>query len=364
MRRPLTHEPAIKTRARALVIAISVLMIAPAAVDPAFAQTEQTKAPGAYATRADVSEFIAEMVADHDFDARELRRLFAQVRYQPRVVVAMSRPVVAPPKWYEYAPQFLNSARIDAGIAFWREHEAVLRRAQDEFGVPAEIIVAIIGVETFYGRNSGSYRTIDVLATLAFDYPRRAAFFRSELKHFLLLAREQGVSPLDVKGSYAGALGLPQFMPGSVRNYAVDYDADGSIDLAGDVDDAIGSVANFLARHDWRRGQPVIAPALIELDRKDDVLGMLDGGLAERRSLAAWERDGVSGFELAADLAPDPAGLLMLEETGGPSYWLVFSNWYVLTRYNRSRLYATAVWQLAQAIKAAMNPAAEDAPAR
>lgn len=348
--------------ARAMAIAIFFCIMAVAANAAARAQEEPAKeAPGAYSTRDDVREFIAEMVADHAFDARELRRLFAQARYQPRVVAAMSRPVLAPPKWYEYAPQFLGSSRVDAGVAFWRAHEAALRRAQDDFGVPTEIVVAIIGVETFYGRNTGSYRTLDALVTLAFDYPRRAAFFRSELKQFLLLAREQGVSPLDVKGSYAGALGLPQFMPGSVRNFAVDYDADGSIDLAGDVDDAIGSVANFLARHDWHTGEPVIAPALIDPERKNEVLAMVDGGLSERRALTTWENDGVTGFELAADAASDSAGLLMLEEQGGPSYWLVLNNWYVLTRYNRSRLYATAVWQLAQAIRGAVE---RNAPAR
>lgn len=309
-------------------------------------------------------EFIDEMAGDHDFDARYLRRMFAKARYQPKVVAAMSRPVLAPPKWFEYAPQFLNAARIDGGVAFLREHQAVLQRAEGEFGVPAEIIVAIIGVETFYGRNTGSYRVIDALTTLAFDYPRRASFFRGELKHFLLLCREQGVSPLEVKGSYAGALGLPQFMPGSLRNYAVDYDADGTIDLARDTDDAIGSVANFLARHDWQSGQPVITPALIEIDAKDAALDRIDGGMSERRSLDAWAREGVSGFDLPAGLAPDPVGLLMLEEAGGPSYWLVFNNWYVLTRYNRSRLYATAVWELAQAIRMVSTPPSLDGAAR
>ena len=336
------------------VCAFALLAIAPSLARSAEIQTGEIKpVPGGYAARADVRELIAEMASDHAFDESELRRLFAKVRYQPKVVAAMSRPVLAPPKWFEYAPQFLSAARIDGGVAFLREHEAVLQRAEREFGVPAEIIVAIIGVETLYGRNTGSYRVIDALTTLAFDYPRRASFFRGELKHFLLLCREQGITPLDVKGSYAGALGLPQFMPGSLRNYAVDYDADGTIDLAKDPDDAIGSVANFLARHDWQPGQPVIAPAVIELDTRDAVLGRIDGGMSERRSLDAWALDGVSGFDLPVGLTPDPIGLLMLEEAGGASYWLVFNNWYVLTRYNRSRLYATAVWELAQAIKSA-----------
>jgi membrane-bound lytic murein transglycosylase B len=287
------------------------------------------------------------------FRSAALRLVFAQARYQPKVVAAMSRPLLAPPKWHEYAPQFLSDARVEAGVAFWRENAVVLARAQEEFGVPAEVIVAIIGVETFYGRNTGSYRVFDALVTLAFDYPRRADFFAAELRQFLLLMREQGESPLLPKGSYAGALGLPQFMPGSIRAYAVDYDGDGYIDLASDTADAVGSVANFLARHGWQPGQPVMEPVRIEAETQDAILRTFEGGMAERRSIMAWVRDGVAGFAIPGDVAADPVGLLMLEETDGPSYWMVFNNWYVLTRYNRSRLYASAVWTLAQALKTA-----------
>ena len=304
-----------------------------------------------YATRAEVKAFIAELAANEGFDASALRQVFAQVRAQPRVVVAMSRPLVAPPMWFDYAPQFLSPARIDGGVAFWQANAATLARAESEFGIPAEVIVAIIGVETFYGRNTGSYRVIDALTTLAFDYPRRAQFFTAELRHFLLLAREQGVSPLLPRGSFAGAIGLPQFMPGSIRAYAIDYGGDGRIDLATDAVDAIGSVANYLARHGWQRGQPVMAAARIEGDERGVTLGTLDGGMAEQRPLAAWVNGGVTGFAIPGDLAADPVGLLMLEERAGPAYWVVFNNWYVLTRYNRSRLYASAVWQLALALR-------------
>jgi membrane-bound lytic murein transglycosylase B len=309
--------------------------------------------PASYAHRPEVSAFIDEMVADYDFDARALRRFFSKVRYQQSVVNAMSRPVLAPPKWYEYAPRFLSSARIDAGVAFWRANERTLERAQSEFGVPSEIVVAIIGVETFYGRNTGSYRVADALTTLAFDYPRRAEFFRNELKQFLLLMREQNTSPLAPKGSYAGAQGLPQFMPGSLRDYAVDYDDDGKIDLAGDVDDAIGSVANYLARHGWLADDPVMLPAEIDVDKLDQVERVLDGGISEQRSLQSWRHDGVSVSGIPEAPGADPTGVLMLEEEAEPSYWMVFNNWYVLTRYNRSRLYASAVWKLAQELKQA-----------
>jgi peptidoglycan lytic transglycosylase B len=329
----------------------ALLLVVLAAMAPRAAAVD-VPAQG-YAARPDVQTFIADLAATDGFDAATLRRLFAQVRMQPKVIAAMSRPLQAPPKWFEYSPQFLSQARVDAGVAFWRENEPALARAQAEFGVPAEVIVAIIGVETFYGRNTGSYRVIDALATLAFDYPRRADYFRGELKQFLLLAREQGVSPLMPKGSFAGAMGLPQFMPGSVRAYAVDYGGDGSIDLAGDVVDAIGSVANYLARQGWQPGQPVMQPLRLELETQDTVLHQFDGGMTERRSIAAWVRDGVVGFVIPGDLAADPVGLLLLELPAQPAYWMVFNNWYVLTRYNRSRLYASAVWQLAQAVSAA-----------
>jgi membrane-bound lytic murein transglycosylase B len=322
-----------------------------------FAATPAASAPADYTTYPEVQTFIAELVATEGFDAPALRRLFAQVRPQPKVVAAMSRPLQVPPKWYEYSPQFLSQARVEGGIAFARDNEVALVRAHAEFGVPPEVIVAIIGVETFYGRNTGSYRVIDALSTLAFDYPRRAEYFRGELKQFLLLAREQGVSPLEPKGSFAGAAGLPQFMPGSIRAYAVDYDGDGRIDLAGDAADAIGSVANYLAQHGWQRDQPVMQAVRVDPEAQDTVLRLLDSGMTERRSIAAWVRDGVAGFAIPGDVSADPVGLLMLEEPTEASYWMVFNNWYVLTRYNRSRLYASAVSQLAQAISAARTDA-------
>lgn len=337
--------------------ALRVIVFTAAIAGSASAATRAIDPPG-YEARSDVQAFVAEMVGQYGYDARALRRFFAQVRYQPSVVNAMSRPVQAPPKWYEYAPRFLSSARIDGGVAFWRGHAATLGRAQTEFGVPAEVVVAIIGVETFYGRNTGSYRVADALTTLAFDYPRRAEFFRNQLKEFLLLTRERKISPLAPKGSYAGAQGLPQFMPGSVRDYALDYDDDGRVDLAGDVDDAIGSVANYLRRHGWQTGDAVMEPASIDVDSLADIERALDGGLAERKTLATWRRDGVrvGAGEFSRDSGAgmtdtDAVGVLMLEDESGPSYWAVFENWYVLTRYNRSRLYASAVWQLAQELK-------------
>ncbi|MEO8740648.1 MAG: lytic murein transglycosylase B [Casimicrobiaceae bacterium] len=342
----------VQTRPRALALLLALAALAALAALPARGATESPTA--GYAARADVKAFIAELAANDGFDAAGLRQVFAQVRPQPSVVAAMSRPLVAPPTWFDYAPRFLNPARVDAGTTFWQGNAAALARAEIEFGVPAEVIVAIIGVETFYGRNTGSYRVIDALTTLAFDYPRRAQFFTGELRNFLLLMRDQGVSPLLPRGSFAGAIGLPQFMPGSIRDYAVDYDGDGRIDLATEPVDAIGSVANYLARHGWQPGQPVMEAARIEGDDRDATLRTLDGGMSERRALAQWVNGGVTGFAIPGSLAADPVGLLMLEERANPTYWVVFNNWYVLTRYNRSRLYASAVWQLALALKDAL----------
>ncbi len=311
-------------------------------------------ASSGYAQRPEVRAFIDRMSAEHGFSARALRQLFAQARHQPQVVAAMNRPVVSPPKYFEFAPRFLGPARVDAGAEFWRTHAGALERAQRRFGVPPEIIVAILGVETYYGRNTGSYRVLDALVTLAFDYPRRADFFRGELEQFLLLARDQGISPLAPKGSYAGAIGLPQFMPGSIRAYALDFDDDGRIDLANDADDAVGSVAHYLARHGWREDQPIMTPARVDAEDPDPVLRRFEGGVAEPRSLADWTHDGITGFSIPGDLASDPVGLLMLEAESGPTYWLVFPNWRVLTRYNHSRLYASVVWQLAQSLRDAV----------
>jgi membrane-bound lytic murein transglycosylase B len=359
---PLPRAPEASLQALAVALAVALAAFAGTAAPDAAAAKKPaakeaaTKEAAGYAGRADVQAFVDELVREHGFDRKALLRLFAAARYQPKIVAAMQRPLLEPPKWYEYAPSFLSPARIGGGVAWWSAHASELARAEEAYGVPAEIIVAIVGVETFYGRNTGGYRALDALTTLAFDYPRRAAFFRGELKQFLLLARELGVPPTTLKGSYAGALGLPQFMPGSYRNFAVDFDHDGRIDLWKDGDDVVGSVGNFLARHDWQRGQPVLLPATIAAESRDAELRRLDGGISERRPLDAWAGDGVT-TTLPDGLASDPVGLLLLEERSPAGddarYWIACNNFYVITRYNRSRLYAAAVWELANAIRAA-----------
>jgi membrane-bound lytic murein transglycosylase B len=330
-------------------------MLACAAAAAALAAPPATKDPRAgvpYGAREDVRAFAAEVAADGALDRRDVERTLAQARFRRDIVDLMQRPYVDPPKWYDYAPPFLAPERVAAGLAWWKANEDALARAEARWGVPASIVVAIVGIETYYGRYTGRHRVIDALATLAFDYPRRAPFFRGELKEYLLLAREQGVSPLAPTGSYAGAMGLPQFMPGSYRRYAVDFDGDAKVDLWKSEADVIGSVANYLARHDWTPGGPTLVPARIDDAQRERMLRRLDGGLSERRPLAAWAEDGVEPA-LAAEYVDEPVALLMLEdEPGAASYWIAYPNFYVITRYNRSRLYATAVIRLAEALEA------------
>ncbi len=340
------------------LFAWSALSMAQAAEPQAVAGTAPPPIP--YGKRADVRAFADEIATSTGLPRKQVEQWLASARFQKKIVAAMDRPLLLPPKWFEYAPPLLAAERVSGGVAFWRAHEKSLARAEAEYGVPPEIIVAILGVETVYGRNTGSYRVIDALATLAFDYPRRAPFFRGELREYLLLAQEQHWSPLAPTGSFAGAMGVPQFMPGSYRQFAVDFDGDGHIDLWRNNADVIGSVANYMARHDWLAGQPVVLPARIAPDARDAALRKLDGGISERRPLSAWQADGVDAERAPADLAADPVGLLLLEEppeNGEPraSFWIACPNFYVITRYNKSRLYAAAVFSLAQAVKRAYD---------
>ena len=221
-----------------------------------------------YADRPEAQQFIDEMQQKHGFDKDALTYIFRRAEYLPSVI-----KYISPPKdptgvrsWQRYRSRFIEPVRIKAGVRFWDTYADTLKAASDKYGVPEEIIVGIIGVETIYGRNTGSFQTVSALATLAFDYPRRAELFRGELESLLLMAREQGRDPLDYQGSYAGALGLPQFLPSSVRNYAVDFDGDGHIDLLASPKDAIGSVARYLQMHGWERGGPVAIRAVTNAD--------------------------------------------------------------------------------------------------
>ena len=309
-----------------------------------------TAAAGDFAERDDVRLFVAEMAGRHGFDSDALLAVFGQVRPLPAVIKAIMPPAdPAIRSWRTYRGRFVEPKRTAAGLRFWREHRTALARAGARYGVPEEIVVAIIGIETIYGRNTGRFGTLAALATLAFDYPPRAELFRRELEALLLLAREQGRDPLSYRSSYAGALGLPQFLPSSLRQWAVDFDGSGGIDLAGSPADAIGSVANFLREHGWQPGEPVAAR--VEVDGNPQAL--LDEGIRPVRLPAAMAALGVAPASLTAAVE-QPAALIDLVTPDAPTeYWLGYQNFFVITRYNRSSFYAMAVYQLAAALRAA-----------
>jgi membrane-bound lytic murein transglycosylase B len=301
-----------------------------------------------YAARADVRQFVSEMSGKHGFVAAELEQVFSRVRRQTSVLRAMQAPAESPQRsWKSYRSMFLVPARIEGGMKFRAAHAAALARASATYGVPEEIIVAIIGVETVYGRNVGTFRVIEALATLAFDFPARAEYFRSELEQYLLHAREEGLDVFATRGSYAGAIGIPQFMPGSYRRYAVDFDGDGRRDLRGSATDAIGSVAHFLKQHGWLPGQPVAARAQVS---GDAFKPLLEGGIKPGYRLSDLAAVGV----VATESAPGDAlcALIELPTPGQPAeYWVGFDNFYTLTRYNRSSFYAISVLELARALQ-------------
>ncbi len=288
-----------------------------------------------------IPQFIDEMVSKHQFKRDELVHIFNHAERRQAVIDAISKPSTLKP-WTEYRGSFVNDQTISNGVQFWQLYADALQRAEKQYGVPQEIIVALIGVETAYGRNTGKYSTLDALTTLAFDYPRRADFFRGELEQYLLLAREQGFDVFKVQGSYAGALGIPQFMPSSYRKYAVDFSGEGKIDLLHDPVDAIGSVANYLNQYGWISGDLVTVRASVSEDN-------CAGSLAEVHTIAEWTAAGVKpGKEIAANMK---ARLIDFTVADSKEFWLAFGNFEVITLYNNSDFYAMTVFQLAEALR-------------
>ncbi|MEK7322395.1 MAG: lytic murein transglycosylase B [Pseudomonadota bacterium] len=298
-----------------------------------------------YVQRNDVSAFIDEMHERHGFERGQLETWFKDVRVRDDIIAAISRPAESKP-WHQYRPIFLQNARIEGGLEFWREHAADLKRAEEQYGVPPQIVIAILGVETRYGRQQGNYRVLDALTTLAFDYPPRAKFFRGELEQYLLLAREEGIDPLALKGSYAGAMGQAQFISSSFRNYAVDFDGDGKRDLWNSPSDAIGSIANYFKVHGWEWHGLVAVPATVSGEHYP---ALLEAGLKPSLTWAEIKQRGVETPVTLLDQLP--VALIALEQEAGPEYWLGLQNFYVITRYNRSPLYAMAVYQLSEEIR-------------
>lgn len=294
--------------------------------------------------RPEIRAFVAQAPRRVGMTRKRLVALLAQAEPQESIIEAMSRPAETVLPWWQYRERFLSEKRITAGIEFWDEHRELLDRLAAERGVPAEYLVAIVGVETFYGRNLGRYRVLDALATLGFDYPPRAEFFRKEFEQFLLMVRDKDVDPLSAMGSYAGAMGAPQFMPSSYRRYAVDANHDGRRDLWTEWDDVLYSVANFLVEHGWRRGEPVLAEAAGSNEADDPLSFSLE--LSDRVGLIKGRG---YQFETPQDDAA-PAMLVPAEQAESMAWRVGFQNFYVITRYNRSPRYAMAVHDLAQAL--------------
>jgi len=316
--------------------------------------------------RADVKSFIALMAEKDSFSKRRVRKLLAAAKSQPAIVDAMDRPAEKAKLWYEYRPIFMTERRIREGTDFWIAHRQELDQASIRSGVAPEYLAAILGVETYYGRLTGSYRVLDALATLAFDYPARAGFFRDELEQFLLLTRDTGLDPLKVKGSYAGAMGAPQFMPSNYRQFAVDASANGHIDLWTDWADVCASVGNYLKEHGWNAGEPVLDEAVVDPAKVQELDGRT---LALNETIGSLKAKGV-GIDTSLP-ADTPALLIALDEADGVHWRVGYPNFYAITRYNHSAMYAMAVYELAAAIRQrvllhdvppASEAAANDAP--
>lgn len=302
---------------------------------------------------SDPKAFIQKMVTEHQFDEQKITQLLNQAAVKEGILSTISKPAENVLPWYKYKTLFLSKQRIDEGVQFWKNNEKTLDRAYKTYGVPPEIIVSIIGVETFYGKQKGTHKVLDALNTLAFHYPPRSAFFTSELEAFLIMTREENLDPTQVLGSYAGAMGMPQFIASSYRQFAVDFSGKGKKDLINDTQDAIGSVANYFKESGWKTGGPVIVPvadtgpqnyiSTLETNRRNPEL---------KYTLGALVQQGIR-LNANANLSPEtPVAVVTLEEPQGQTYWLGLNNFYVITRYNRSNHYAMAVYELSQKIKA------------
>ncbi len=304
-----------------------------------------TVAASDFSNKKTVKVFINEMVKKHKFNKQYLEKLFSRAKLYDSILEAIARPAESKP-WYQYRPIFVTNKRAQGGIEFWKKNAKALARAEKRYGIPQEIIVAIIGVETRYGKHAGAYPVFDSLATLAFAYPPRAKFFRGELEQFLLMTREENFEAGKLVGSYAGAMGMPQFISSSFRSYAVDFDGDGKRDLWNNPTDAIGSVANYFRKHRWKTGQPITHKVEVHGERhKSLITKSLKPSHTQLELL-------VNGVILPSKLEKDLKGkLLSLKKAKNAEYWVAWNNFYVITRYNHSALYSMAVYQLSQKIK-------------
>ncbi|NMT64070.1 lytic murein transglycosylase B [Marinobacter orientalis] len=301
---------------------------------------------GGYEKTPEGRDFAREMAERYGFEEQRVTGLLAKAERRDAILDAISRPAEKTLEWYEYRRIFMREERIEQGVDFLGQHREAFERAESEYGVPASVIAAIIGVETWYGTYKGKHRVLDALATLAFDYPPRSRFFRSELAQYLLMTREQGFDPLELTGSYAGAMGYGQFISSSYRHYAIDFDGDGMADIFANPVDAIGSVANYFRAHHWQAGNPVAEQIDASLPESSP---LLTGGLKPELTVADYQQAGiVPNTDVSAG---DQARAIRLTGEEDPELWLTYHNFYVITRYNHSHLYAMAVHQLAGALE-------------
>jgi membrane-bound lytic murein transglycosylase B len=328
-------------------------LIAMVALAPAMSQPPIVPPAGFDLARADIEQFVLDVAKRNSLDRSELDGLLTNAVPQPKIIELISKPAEKVAPWWQYRERFITEERIARGVQFWVDNRESLERIAAARGVPAEYIVAIIGVETFYGRITGRYRVLDALATLAFDYPPRSDFFRKELEEFVLLARENQLDPLTTTGSYAGAMGAPQFMPSSYRRYAVDGSEDQRRDLWTSWPDVFASVANYFRENGWETGAPVIAAARLA---PDPDFQFDPRNLELNETLQSLNASGVQ-VDLPAPLST-PALLISAEQRDGPAYRVGFKNFHVITRYNRSVRYAMAVNDLAEVIASRMRAAA------
>ena len=299
----------------------------------------------------DQQSFVQEMVDKHGFKSSYIEQTLNNANKSQTILDAIARPWEAKP-WHQYYPIFLTEKRLNKGLEFWQTHKDTLEKVEKETGVPAQIIVAIIGVETYYGTYKGKYPVLDALYTLGFYYPPRAKFFRSELEQYFLLTREEGFDPHGLKGSYAGAMGWGQFISSSYRHYAVDYDGDGIRDLLNNPVDAIGSVANYFKKHGWKPGKDIAFPAEVTGDQYQS---LVNKNLKYKHTWQELNEKGVSLKTTAEISSGNSAKLLEFEQKDSLEYWVGLPNFYVITRYNHSPLYAMAVYQFSEQLREGMT---------
>jgi membrane-bound lytic murein transglycosylase B len=331
----------VKQHQRALLLS-SLLLVACAHAPPAL-NTPPPKPPAVngYLARDDVQQFIARVIEQDHLERSFVDHAIAGAHPRQPILDAIAKPAEAKP-WFQYEPLFVSETRISAGVSFWDQQQATLAKAEAEYNVPAEILVAIVGVESYFGRQHGGYPVIDALVNLSFDYPSRAAFFQGELEQFLIMCQEQSLDPLAVMGSYAGAMGAPQFMPDSYRQYAVDFDGDGKRDIWNDWADIIGSVANYFHAHGWIANGLVVLPAALKPADAAQPAPLQPTTVGALRQAGVVISAGVDDGEEAV--------LIVLDQADGKSYWVGLHNFRVITQYNRSPLYAMAVIELGHAI--------------